>query len=104
MLTNSAKLNCCPGVSNPAMKPPAPGVDIIEDGRACVFEGGVEGAKILGFAPGFAGEGDVAKYSSRSAPSSAFALPLRFRAAEDRDGGGVRGGEAWKREVFMLNE
>ena len=60
-LTKSAKLNGCPGVLNPAMKPPAPGVDIIEDGRTCVFDGGVEGAKTLDFAPGFAGDGDVAR-------------------------------------------
>lgn len=57
MLTKSAKLNW-PGV----LKPPIPGVDIMEEGRAWFLEGGVEGAYIWdALRPGFAGDGDVAR-------------------------------------------
>lgn len=72
MFTKSAKLNCWPGVLNPATKfPPPPGVDIMDDGRAAVLDGGVDGAKIRDdLGPALAGEGDVARYNSKSAPSS----------------------------------
>lgn len=42
-LTKSEKFNCWPGVLKPAMKPPPPGVFIMEDGRAAMLEGGVDG-------------------------------------------------------------
>jgi hypothetical protein len=46
---------------------------------------------------GFAGEGDVARNRSRSAPSSPdlpfLSLPMRPRPPRLRTGGGVRGGE-----------
>ena len=57
MLTKSAKLNW-PGV----LKPPIPGVDIMDEGRAGFLEGGVDGAYIWdALGPGFAGDGDVAR-------------------------------------------
>lgn len=57
----------------------------------------MEGAKVRAdLVPGAAGEGDVARYRSKSAPSSPAALPFRWRAARLRVGGGVRGGEERK--------
>lgn len=88
--TKSAKLNCWLGVLNP----PTPGVDIMAEGATCLFEGGVDGANTRAdLTPGFAGDGDVARYRSKSAPSSPAALLLRWRAARLLVGGGVRGGE-----------
>lgn len=81
------------------LKPVIPGVFIIDECSAWALGGGVEGAKILDdLAPGLAGDGDVAKYKSKSAPSSPPAL--RWRAARLRVGGGVRGGEARKAEFI----
>jgi len=52
-----------------------PGVFIIDEGNVCVFEGGVEGANMRDdLIAGFAGDGDVARYNSKSAPSSPPAL------------------------------
>lgn len=110
MFTKSAKLNCWPGVLNPAMKlppppPPPPGVDIMDDGRAAVLDGGVDGAKIRDdFGAALAGEGDVAKYNSKSAPSSPAAWLLRGRNERGLVGGGVRGGDEWNLEEFRLKE
>lgn len=99
MLTKSAKLNCWPGV----LKPVIPGVPIIEEGRAWSLGGGVEGGNIRDeFAPGFAGEGDVARNRSKSA--SPAALTLRWRAARLRVGGGVRGGEEWNTEESIRKD
>lgn len=97
-LTKSAKLNCWPGVLKPVM----PGVFIMDDGNAWFLEGGVEGANTRDdLAPGLAGEGDVARYRSKSAPSSP--PTLRCRIARLRVGGGVRGGEPLN-AGFMQNE
>jgi|SRR5690242_8441338 len=112
MLRNSAKLRLFGVV---AMKPPnacplPPGVDIMDDGRGVVFEGGVEGACIGCFTePARTGVGDVAKYMSRFASSSPF-LPSRAapaavkplcrrRAERATSGGGVRGARARIGEV-----
>lgn len=71
----------------------------MDDGNACALEGGVYGANTReDLTPGFAGGGDVARYRSKSAPSSPPAL--RRRAARLRVGGGVRGGEARKAEFI----
>lgn len=74
----------------------------MDDGNACTLEGGVAGAKSReDFMPGFAGEGEAAKYNRRSAPSSPPVL--RWRALRPLVGGGVRGGEARKAE-FNVKE
>jgi hypothetical protein len=61
------------------------------------FGGGVDGGWMRARDAGLAGEGDVARYRSRSAPSSpdlpALSLPLRPKLPRLRPGGGVRGGE-----------
>ena len=85
-LTKSAKLKFCPGV----LKRPKvlPGVLSIDDGNWACFDGGVHGAnprKVLEFA----GEGEVARKSNKSAPSPSEVLMLRSTL------GGVRGGEEW---------
>ena len=67
-----------------------------------MLEGGVEGGKTLALAPGLAGEGEVARYRSRSAPSSPVALPFRCRNDRDFVGGGVRGGEELNFEECIL--
>jgi len=73
----------------------------MEDGNARFLEGGVEGTKIRDdFAARLAGDGDVARYRRRSAPSSPAALPLLWRAARLREGGGVLGGEERKVEAI----
>lgn len=102
ILTKSEKSKFWDGVwgapktdSSPA--PPPPGVVIIEEGKAIFFGGGVDGGCMRAREAGFAGEGEVARYSSRSAPSSPdlpfLSLPLRLRLPRLRIGGGVRGGE-----------
>jgi hypothetical protein len=103
ILTKSAKSKDCPGVdgipkppSNP--KPPLPpGVFMTEEGNAEFLGGGVEGGCIrLALAVGFAGEGDVARYKSKSAPSSPdfpFFSLLRRKLPRLRGGEGVRGGD-----------
>lgn len=101
MLTKSEKSNGCPGVAGKRrLLPPAPpGVVIMEDGKpGSLLGGGVDGGSILDLLF-TAGDGDAARYSSRSAPSSllpfSFSLLRRFR---DRVRiGGVLGGEAWLR-------
>jgi hypothetical protein len=74
IFTKSEKSKFCEGVcgapkteSNP---PPAPGVVIIEEGKAIVFGGGVDGGCMRAREVGFAGDGDVARNKRRSAPSS----------------------------------
>jgi hypothetical protein len=74
MLTKSAKSKFCDGVFGPPntdrrFVPPL-GVVIIEDGSGELFGGGVEGGCILARVDGIAGEGEVARYNKRSAPSS----------------------------------
>jgi len=103
MFRNSAKLRFADGVLRPNPgngAPPPPGVDIIDDGRGVAFSGGVEGAntRVLD-EPGFAGEGEVARYIKRLAssspvwPSRAEGLKALLRRRADRAtaGGGVRG-------------
>lgn len=83
MFRNSAKFRLFGVV---AMKPPnccplPPGVDIMEDGKGVVFEGGVDGACIGCFTePARTGVGEVARYISRLASSSPF-LPSRAAPA-----------------------
>lgn len=100
MLTKSEKSKCWDGVcgllntdSNP---PPPPGVVIMEDGRAMFLGGGVDGGCIRALDVGLAGDGDVARNRSRSAPSSPD-LPFRSLLRRPRlpwfRGGGVRGGD-----------
>jgi hypothetical protein len=79
-LTKSAKLKFMPGVLGPKPKnpfPPVPGV-MWDEGRGVDLHGGVEGAWITVLAPEVrtAGDGEVARYMSRSAPSSS-ALGVR---------------------------
>jgi hypothetical protein len=100
-LQKSAKLNAWPGVLKPLNRlwlPP--GVLIIDDGSGAGFDGGVDGAMARFDAPfiAAAGDGEVARYSSRSAPSSPAApsFLLRCRRPRGRLGGGVRGGDPWK--------
>lgn len=71
-LQKSAKLKFCEGVWNPKPNTPLvpPGVDIMDEGSGVVLEGGVEGAMMRIFAVPLAGVGEVARYMSRSAPSS----------------------------------
>ena len=65
------------GLPKPDMSPlPPPGVTIIDEGSAGLRGGGVDGGWIRALMAGFAGDGDVARYRSRSAPSSD--LPLFF--------------------------
>ena len=56
------------GFPKPANELP-PGVVIIDEGSARLLCGGVEGGRMLDDR-GRAGEGDVARYRSKSAPSS----------------------------------
>ncbi len=69
----------------------------MEEGNASIFGGGVEGGCIRAREVGFAGDGEVARYSSRSAPSSPdlpfFSLLRRPASARLRVGEGVRGGD-----------
>jgi len=95
ILTKSAKSKFCPGVCGP---PNTEGV-IIEEGSAMFFGGGVDGGCMRDLG-GFAGDGDVARNSSRSAPSSPdfpFLLSLERRPKLPllRFDVGVRGGDEW---------
>lgn len=77
----------------------------MDDGSAAALEGGVDGAKILDdFEPALAGDGDVARYKRRSAPSSPAALLLCWRCERGLVGGGVRGGDEWNLEELRLKE
>lgn len=84
MFRNSAKLRFAEGVARPNPEkgaPPPPGVFIIEDGRGVDLGGGVEGASIRGLEdPGWAGDGEVARYIRRFASSSPV-CPSRAAAA-----------------------
>ena len=78
---------------------PPPGVVIMDEGSAnFALGGGVDGGSIL-LRGGLAGEGDAAKYNSRSAPSSpdlvsfAAGLSLGFLAKVRLRIGGVLGGD-----------
>lgn len=68
IFTKSAKSKFCEGVlgaPNPDENilgvPKAPGVFIMDDGKAMFFGGGVEGGCMRRLAVGLAGEGEVAK-------------------------------------------
>lgn len=103
MLTKSAKSNPCEGVCGPlkadSRPPPPPGVVIMEDGRArsLFLGGGVDGGCIRVLADRFVGEGDVARNSSKSAPSSPdlpfLSLMRRLKLPLLRTEGGVRGAD-----------
>ena len=102
MLTKSAKSKVWEGVfgaPNTPRKPPPPppGVVIIDEGSAGFLGGGVEGGCIRARAVGFAGEGDVARYNNKSAPSSPdfpfLSLLRRPKLPRLRRGDGVRGGD-----------
>lgn len=122
MFRNSAKLRLFGVV---AMRPPnawplSPVVDIMDDGRGVVLEGGVEGACIRCLAvPTRTGVGDGARYISKFASSSPClpsraapaAVKPRWRRRADRatSGGGVRGarariGDVAKCELLNWNE
>lgn len=108
MFKNSAKFRLLGVVAIPKPAyacPLSPGVDIMEDGKGVVFDGGVEGACIKCLtSPARTGVGDVAKYIRRLASSSPFfpsraapaaVKPLwRRRAERATSGGGVRGARA----------
>lgn len=76
---------------------PPPGVFIIDDGSGEFLGGGVDGGCILAREVLTAGDGEVARYKSKSAPSSpdlpVFSFCIRFMLARFRIGGGVLGGE-----------
>ena len=102
--TKSEKSKLFEGVLGPPKVASRPwicwGVVITEEGRARFLGGGVEGGCIRAREVGFAGDGEVARYNSKSAPSftdfpflSSRRAPFRLRP-----GGGVRG------EDLMLNE
>lgn len=81
--------------SNP---PPPPGVVIMDEGSAIFLGGGVDGGCIRALDVGLAGDGEVARNRSRSAPSSPdlpFLSLLRRPRLPRFRGGGVRGGEEW---------
>lgn len=96
MLTKSAKSKPCPGVLG--NKLPPPGVVIMDEGRSSLllFGGGVDRRSMRPRLALTAGDGDAARYSNRSAPSSpVFPLaPLsRLLGSERFCMGGVRGGD-----------
>ena len=100
MLTKSLKSKFWDGVFGPPnterrFVPPL-GVVIIDDGSGEDFGGGVDGGCILDRVV-TAGEGEVARYNRRSAPSSDlpafFSLLRRPRLDLLRTGGGVLGGD-----------
>ncbi len=101
ILTKSEKSKDCPGVVGNRFPPP--GVVIIDDGNAISFRGGgVDGGSIRVLDVDMAGEGEVAKYINKSAPSSPIfsfdapfaSLPRRTLTLRLRMGG-VRGGDDW---------
>lgn len=103
-LTKSAKLKFWFGVLRPYPNGAAPGVVITDDGKTPGLEGGVVGGKMIrDLIAALAGEGEVARYSRRSAPSSPAAF-LRLRNDRAFVGGGVRGGEERKLEACIAKE
>lgn len=110
-LIKSEKQKLVPGVVGPNPRKPLPVVPgvICEDGSGVDLQGGVEGGwmMVLASAGPFAGEGEVARYIKRSAPSSPV---LGVRDQETllnflirRSGGGVVGGdEVIRVEALML--
>ena len=111
MLTKSDKQKFVPGVFGPKPRKPFPVVPGVmwEDGRGVDFIGGVVGGwtMVLARDAPFAGDGEVARYMRRSAPSSPV---FGVRDQETwliflirRSGGGVCGGdEVIRVEVLML--
>lgn len=106
ILMKSEKSKDCPGVVGNRLPPP--GVVIMDDGSAMSFRGGgVDGGSIrVILVVDMDGEGEVARYISRPAPSSPnfpldaplASLPRRTFRLRLRMGG-VRGGEdgsTWK--------
>lgn len=99
MLTKSAKSKGWPGVAGNRLPPP--GVVIIDDGRASFFCGGVDGGSMVrNLLDLTAGDGDAARYSNRSAPSSPDLVALGPALASGRRPsrprlriGGVLGGD-----------
>jgi hypothetical protein len=87
--------------SNPA---PPPGVFIMDEGKAGFFGGGVDGGAMRFRDAGLAGDGEVARKRSKSAPSSPslpfLSLLRRPPLPRLRIGGGVRGGDErmWLKE------
>ena len=83
-MRNSAKFRLLGVVATrpPYTCAPPPGVDIIEDGRGVVFDGGVDGA-CMGCLnePTRTGVGDVARYMSRFASFSPWFPSLAAPAA-----------------------
>jgi hypothetical protein len=78
-------------------------VFIMDEGNAMFFGGGVEGGCMRRLAAGFAGDGDVARYRRRSAPSSAVLFGLTVRSFVKRllaAGGGVRGEDRTLKECI----
>jgi hypothetical protein len=107
-LTKSAKLKLVPGVLGPKPRKPAPLVPgvMCEDGSGVDLAGGVDGAWIAGLTVccPLAGLGEVARYISKSAPSSP-SLGVRDHATLCAflirlSGGGVCGGD----EVIRVEE
>jgi hypothetical protein len=76
----------------------------MDEGKAGFLGGGVEGGAMRVRDVGLAGDGEVAKYSSKSAPSSPslpfLSLFRRLPLPRLRIGEGVRGGD----ERMWLNE
>jgi hypothetical protein len=94
--TKSAKLKFCPGVCR---NRPTPGVFITEEGRCECCDGGVDGGSWdeAGWLRGPGDlDGELARYSNRSAPSC-----FAFELLECLVGGGVRGGED---EMILLDD
>lgn len=109
-VTKSPKLKVVPGVLGPNPRKPLPVVPgvICDEGSGVDLQGGVEGGwmTVLARDAFTAGDGEVARYMSRSAPSSPV-LGVRdqetwFIFLKCLSGGGVRGGEDVIRVVLLM--